>query len=64
MSWKAGGITFLVLVGGTGFFAAWSLLAAAAIRHGDPLLALVAVCGPIIVAVSLLAAVLFAGAEP
>lgn len=57
-------MTFLVLVGGTVFFAVWSLLAAAAIRHGDPLVTLVAVCGPIIVAVSLLAAALFAGTDP
>ena len=60
MNWKAGTITFLVLVGGTAWFAAWAHLAAAAIRHGNPLLVLVAVVGPIIAAISLLAAAVWA----
>lgn len=60
MSWKATVITAAVLIGGTGFFAGWAHLAAAAIRTGDPLTALASVVGPIIAATALLAGVLWA----
>ncbi|QVJ00372.1 hypothetical protein KGD82_16560 [Nocardiopsis eucommiae] len=60
MSWKAAAITALILVGGTGFFAGWAHLAAAAIRTGDPLIALAGVVGPLIAATALLAGALWA----